>query len=209
MNYLIVLSASVAVLLSIALFPLLSTNYLWNLRGPSSSSSSSLVAELFVTNGFIYTSDSSLPVADSMAIRAGRVLRVGNYSFLQRPGSLLGTAPAHNANAKNYREQKTRTQDRFSGPKSNQGSQEQLQLLWLIYPKNKEKVSKRKGKYILCYLQTRVMLKGMRFSKVGQTLMLVTPIQAALPFVMTTTKFYARNLQNPDTGLRNVNASET
>ncbi|KAG5565119.1 hypothetical protein RHGRI_001119 [Rhododendron griersonianum] len=83
MNYLIVLSASVAVLLSIALFPLLSTNYLWNLRGPSSSSSSSLVADLFVTNGFIYTSDSSLPVADSMAIRAGRVLRVGNYSSLQ------------------------------------------------------------------------------------------------------------------------------
>ncbi|XP_058196390.1 protein LONG AFTER FAR-RED 3 isoform X3 [Rhododendron vialii] len=87
MNYLIVLSASVAVLLSIALFPLLSTNYFWNLRGPpsfsSSSSSSPSVADLFVTNGFIYTSDSSLPVADSMAIRAGRVLRVGNHSSLQ------------------------------------------------------------------------------------------------------------------------------
>lgn len=61
---------------------------LWNLRGPSSSSSSSLVADLFVTNGFIYTSDSSLPVADSMAIRAGRVLRVGNYSSLQVSSSL-------------------------------------------------------------------------------------------------------------------------
>ncbi|KAH7860098.1 hypothetical protein Vadar_009293 [Vaccinium darrowii] len=86
MRFLIVLSASLAVLLSIALFPLLTTNYLWDLRGPSfstSSSSSSLVADLFVTNGFIYTSDSSLPVADSMAVRGGRVLRVGNYSSLQ------------------------------------------------------------------------------------------------------------------------------
>lgn len=79
----------------------------------------------------------------------------------------------------------------------------------LFIQKTRKKVSKRKGKYILYYLQTHVMLKGMRFSKVGQTLMLVTPIQAALPFVTTTTKFYARNLQNPDTGLRNVNASET
>lgn len=129
---------------------------------------------------------------------------------MQRPGSLLGTAPAHNANAKNYREQKTRTQDRdFYDPNRIRVHKNNSNFYGLFIQKTRKKVSKRKGKYILYYLQTHVMLKGMRFSKVGQTLMLVTPIQAALPFVTTTTKFYARNLQNPDTGLRNVNASET
>ncbi|GMH15713.1 hypothetical protein Nepgr_017554 [Nepenthes gracilis] len=41
------------------------------------------VADLLVTNAFIYTGDRSLPYADSMAIRNGRILRVGNYSSLQ------------------------------------------------------------------------------------------------------------------------------
>ncbi|XP_057496079.1 protein LONG AFTER FAR-RED 3 isoform X2 [Actinidia eriantha] len=81
MNFFIVVSASVAILLSIALFPLLRTNYLGNLRGPWSPSS--LVADLVVSNGIIYTSDASLPFADSMAVRGGRVLRVGNYSSVQ------------------------------------------------------------------------------------------------------------------------------
>ena len=31
----------------------------------------------------IYTSDKSLPFADSMAIRNGRILRLGNSSFVQ------------------------------------------------------------------------------------------------------------------------------
>ncbi|PSS26497.1 Amidohydrolase [Actinidia chinensis var. chinensis] len=81
MNFFIVVSASVSILLSIALFPLLRTNYLGNLRGPWSPSS--LVADLVVSNGTIYTSDASLPLADSMAVRGGRVLRVGNYSSVQ------------------------------------------------------------------------------------------------------------------------------
>ncbi|KAL6989749.1 Protein LONG AFTER FAR-RED 3 [Sarracenia purpurea var. burkii] len=82
MNFFVVLSASIPILLSIALVPLLSTNYLWNLRGPSSSSPS-LVADLLVTNGTIYTSDASLPFADSMVVHGGRILRVGNYSSVQ------------------------------------------------------------------------------------------------------------------------------
>ncbi|KAA8519102.1 hypothetical protein F0562_013358 [Nyssa sinensis] len=80
MNICIILSASVVVLLSTALLPLLNNNYLLNLR---TSSSSSVVADLLVTNGFIYTSDASLPFADSMAVRNGRILRIGNYSSVQ------------------------------------------------------------------------------------------------------------------------------
>ena len=37
-------------------------------------------ADLLVTNAFIYTSDPSLPFADSMAVKNGRILRLGNYS---------------------------------------------------------------------------------------------------------------------------------
>ncbi|KAG5589710.1 hypothetical protein H5410_040224 [Solanum commersonii] len=48
-----------------------------------SSSFLSEVADLLVTNGTIYTSDEALPFADSMAIRNGRILRVGNYSSIK------------------------------------------------------------------------------------------------------------------------------
>ncbi|KAL8125221.1 hypothetical protein AgCh_012776 [Apium graveolens] len=41
------------------------------------------VADLLVTNGSIYTSDSSLPFADSMAVGNGRILGIGNYSSLE------------------------------------------------------------------------------------------------------------------------------
>ncbi|CAM8917138.1 unnamed protein product [Rhodiola kirilowii] len=40
-------------------------------------------ADSMVKNARIYTSDDSLPFADSMAIRHGRILRVGNYSFVK------------------------------------------------------------------------------------------------------------------------------
>ncbi|XP_065637666.1 protein LONG AFTER FAR-RED 3 isoform X3 [Quercus suber] len=46
-------------------------------------SSLSLTADLVVRNAVIYTSDKSLPFADSMAIRNGRILRLGNSSFVQ------------------------------------------------------------------------------------------------------------------------------
>lgn len=40
-------------------------------------------ADLVVKNGVIFTSEASMPFADSMAIRNGRILRVGNYSSIQ------------------------------------------------------------------------------------------------------------------------------
>jgi len=42
-------------------------------------STKKLAADLIVKNAVIFTSDASLPVADSMAIQNGRILRVGNY----------------------------------------------------------------------------------------------------------------------------------
>ncbi|XP_075109582.1 protein LONG AFTER FAR-RED 3 isoform X2 [Nicotiana tabacum] len=78
----VTLSASViVVLLSIASLPLLNNNanYLKYLRRSSSE-----VADLVVTNGTIYTSDDSLPFADSMAISNSRILRVGNYSSIKK-----------------------------------------------------------------------------------------------------------------------------
>jgi hypothetical protein len=49
----------------------------------STSSSSSVIADLVVRNAVIYTSDESLPFADSMAVLNGRILRLGNFSFVQ------------------------------------------------------------------------------------------------------------------------------
>ncbi|KAJ6704835.1 IMIDAZOLONEPROPIONASE [Salix purpurea] len=46
-------------------------------------STKELAADLIVKNAVIFTSDASMPVADSMAIQNGRILRVGNYSSLQ------------------------------------------------------------------------------------------------------------------------------
>ncbi|XP_059652002.1 protein LONG AFTER FAR-RED 3 isoform X3 [Cornus florida] len=83
MNFCIIFSASIVVLLSIALLPLLNTNYFLNWRHGQSSSSSSVVADLLVTNGIIYTSDDSFPFAESMVVRNGRILQIGNYSSVQ------------------------------------------------------------------------------------------------------------------------------
>uniref|UniRef100_A0A1D1ZJQ9 Putative amidohydrolase ytcJ n=1 Tax=Anthurium amnicola TaxID=1678845 RepID=A0A1D1ZJQ9_9ARAE len=71
----IILSASAALLLSLLLLPALNTRW-WSLR-------SSLVADLLVWNGTIFTSDPSLPFAEAMAVARGKILRVGNYSSLQ------------------------------------------------------------------------------------------------------------------------------
>ncbi|XP_030965792.1 protein LONG AFTER FAR-RED 3-like isoform X2 [Quercus lobata] len=93
MNLYTLISASVVVVLAIFFsLPLLNPTYWLNLNLkswlwipiPSSSlSSSSLIADLVVRNGVIYTSDESLPFADSMAIHNGRILRLGNFSFVQ------------------------------------------------------------------------------------------------------------------------------
>ncbi|MCL7045751.1 hypothetical protein MKW94_012245, partial [Papaver nudicaule] len=53
----------------------------WNLK--SRLSSSSEVADLVITNAVIYTSDSSLPFAQAMAIRHGRIIRIGTHSSVQ------------------------------------------------------------------------------------------------------------------------------
>ncbi|KAJ7949348.1 Amidohydrolase [Quillaja saponaria] len=79
MNFYILLSASVVLVLAIVSLPLLNLNYFLNWQSPSSYP----VADLIVRNGVLYTSDESLPFADSMAVRKGRILRVGNYSFVQ------------------------------------------------------------------------------------------------------------------------------
>ncbi|XP_010269387.1 PREDICTED: uncharacterized protein LOC104606051 isoform X2 [Nelumbo nucifera] len=75
MNLLILLSASTSFVLAVVLLPVLDTRW-WTLK-------SSIVADLVVTNAVIYTSDSSLPYAEAMAVRNGRILRVGNYSSVQ------------------------------------------------------------------------------------------------------------------------------
>ncbi|KAL4600645.1 hypothetical protein ACB092_11G213200 [Castanea dentata] len=93
MNLYTLISASVVVVLAIFFsLPLLNPTYwlslnlkswLWIPIPSSSLSSSPVIADLVVRNGVIYTSDESLPFADSMAIHNGRILRLGNFSFVQ------------------------------------------------------------------------------------------------------------------------------
>ncbi|WOH00601.1 hypothetical protein DCAR_0519969 [Daucus carota subsp. sativus] len=79
LNMKMMVAAPLVVLsLSIVLFPIFNTypflrNWGWTRQ----------VADLLVINGTIYTSDSSLPFADSMAVRNGRILRIGDYSSVQ------------------------------------------------------------------------------------------------------------------------------
>lgn len=90
MNACVLISASLVLLLSLLLSLHIHNNHnvsSWSNRlwwFPSTfSSSSGIAADLLVTNGTIYTSDSSLLFADSMVIRDGRIIRIGNYSFVQ------------------------------------------------------------------------------------------------------------------------------
>ncbi|EYU42934.1 hypothetical protein ABFS82_14G173700 [Erythranthe guttata] len=80
----LLLSATAVVLLAAALSPLRnkfhpyffpSLNLIW-LRGEE-------LADLVVTNGTIYTSDAAFLFADSMAVRGGRIVRIGNRSSVQ------------------------------------------------------------------------------------------------------------------------------
>ncbi|KAJ0100960.1 hypothetical protein Patl1_05359 [Pistacia atlantica] len=77
MNLYTLIPATIFLALSLLLLPLLN-NY-WLSLTPSTPS----VADLILRNGVIFTSDESLPFADSMAILNGRILRVGNYSSIQ------------------------------------------------------------------------------------------------------------------------------
>ncbi|KAG2668889.1 hypothetical protein I3843_14G009800 [Carya illinoinensis] len=61
----------------------------WWIPSPSSP-----VADLVLRNAVIFTSDESLPFADSMAVRNGRILRIGNYSFVKEVAG-YGTKHLH------------------------------------------------------------------------------------------------------------------
>lgn len=82
MNLSIVISASIAIFLSVFFFPLFNSTY-WLKWRASLIPSTKFGADLIVKNGVIFTSDPSFPFANSMAIRDGRILRIGNYSSLQ------------------------------------------------------------------------------------------------------------------------------
>ncbi|CAN0863318.1 Protein LONG AFTER FAR-RED 3 [Linum grandiflorum] len=87
MNLLLILSAAVALSVAVLYLPLLNSPRLFNftLNGGVSSSNSGAepFAELLLQNGVIFTSDASVPFADSMAVSNGKILRIGNYSSLQ------------------------------------------------------------------------------------------------------------------------------
>ncbi|CAK7336519.1 unnamed protein product [Dovyalis caffra] len=74
---------SAAFVLAIAVYSLNIPPQGWSNLGLKRLSTKKLVADLIVKNGVIFTGDSSLHVADSMAVQNGRILRVGNYSSLQ------------------------------------------------------------------------------------------------------------------------------
>ncbi|KAL5733994.1 hypothetical protein ACOSP7_031855 [Xanthoceras sorbifolium] len=77
MNLYALISATIVLAISLFSLPLLN-NYWFNSTPPTP-----LTADLILRNGVIFTSDVSLPFADSMAVQNGRILRVGNYSALQ------------------------------------------------------------------------------------------------------------------------------
>ncbi|VYS60527.1 unnamed protein product [Arabidopsis thaliana] len=81
MNLFVIVSAAVFLLISVAYLPLLNDLYWSTLK--SLIPPAGIVADLLVTNGTIFTSDSSLPFADSMAIRNGRILKVGSFATLK------------------------------------------------------------------------------------------------------------------------------
>ncbi|XP_061351379.1 protein LONG AFTER FAR-RED 3 isoform X2 [Gastrolobium bilobum] len=75
----IFVSASIVFFLSFLSLPLLDPTYFLAWKSPLSHP----VADLVLRNGVIYTSDEHVPFAESMAVANGRVLRVGNHSFVQ------------------------------------------------------------------------------------------------------------------------------
>ncbi|KFK34823.1 hypothetical protein AALP_AA5G197600 [Arabis alpina] len=82
MNRFVVVSAAVFLLISVAYLPLLNDLYWSSLK--SLIPPVRVVADLVVRNGTIFTSDdTSFPFSDSMAIRNGRILKVGNFSTLK------------------------------------------------------------------------------------------------------------------------------
>ncbi|XP_020081247.1 uncharacterized protein LOC109704879 [Ananas comosus] len=77
-NLLIFLSAAAAALSAVILFPAINSSFAGSVLKWGTT-----YADVVVTNATIYTCDSALPFADSMAIRSGRILRLGTYSSLK------------------------------------------------------------------------------------------------------------------------------
>ncbi|KAH7667138.1 N-substituted formamide deformylase protein [Dioscorea alata] len=73
-NFLTILSATVIAFSAILLRSRLSTTWRW---------AEVFAADVVVVDATIYTSDPVLPFAEAMAIRNGRILRVGNYSDIK------------------------------------------------------------------------------------------------------------------------------
>ncbi|KAM0954160.1 putative metal-dependent hydrolase, composite domain superfamily [Dioscorea sansibarensis] len=73
-TFLTILSATMVVFSAILLHSRLSTTWRW---------AEVFAADMVVMNATIYTSDPFLPFAEAMAVRNGRILRVGNYSFMK------------------------------------------------------------------------------------------------------------------------------
>lgn len=71
------------IILSLAIVPLSHFHPTFNYFLAWKSPLSQPVASLVLRNGVIFTSDDTLPFAESMAVANGRVLRVGNHSFVQ------------------------------------------------------------------------------------------------------------------------------
>ncbi|KAK4746232.1 hypothetical protein SAY87_012544 [Trapa incisa] len=83
MNLCALISAFIVLLLAILPFTVLNTSFWSIVRSLLPFAPLSPLADLLVKNATIYTSDDSLLYADSMAIRSGRILRVGSYANLQ------------------------------------------------------------------------------------------------------------------------------
>lgn len=60
------------------------SGYIDLLKLTPATTTTNLEADLIVTNGVIFTGDDSLLFADSMAIKSGRIVSVGNYSAVQQ-----------------------------------------------------------------------------------------------------------------------------
>ncbi|XP_010557861.1 PREDICTED: uncharacterized protein LOC104826726 [Tarenaya hassleriana] len=81
MNLFVAVSSAAVLLISAGFLPRLNDFYWSTLK--SLIPPARMVADLVVRNGTIFTSDDALLFTDSMAIRNGRILRVGSFSSIQ------------------------------------------------------------------------------------------------------------------------------
>eukprot|EP01018_Ginkgo_biloba_P041297 Gb_00084 [translate_table: standard] len=85
--YLGIVSACLAAVVAVIFAPAINTFI--NIVKDGLGTRSVVVADLVVKNGRIYTSDPSLPWAESMAIRNNRILHIGNLTSVERAAAFL------------------------------------------------------------------------------------------------------------------------